>query len=161
MPLILRKLDKKASFYAQEWLEDDDVQADALSSLRTKDNQLSVWLIDDDRSNLNRVIAALASGRDHLDKVDYALIDRRFIDSLDIQVSKVDGRSPDMGANQHWHCDLARLSGKQLLALALGMRKGLVVREPKSKVRTAILESIDSGVVAKNAIKITLLESLR
>ena len=160
MAFILRKLDQKASFYALDWLEDDDTQADALWSLRTKGNQLSVWLIDDNKSNLKRVIAALASGRDTLDKIDYALIDRRVLESLDIPVSKVDGLSPDAGANQHWHFDLTKLSGKQLVALAVYMREGLV-REPKSKVKTAVLESIHSGVVAKDALSNTLLDSLR
>ena len=93
MAFILRKLDQKASFYALDWLEDDDTQADALWSLRTKGNQLSVWLIDDNKSNLKRVIAALAAGRDTLDKIDYALIDRRVLESPDIPVSKVDGLS--------------------------------------------------------------------
>ena len=159
MAFILRKLDQKASFYALDWLEDDDTQADALWSLRTKGNQLSVWLIDDNRSNLNRIVAALAAGRDTLDKIDYALIDRQVLDSLDIRVSKVDGLSLDAGANQHWHYDLTNLSGKQLVALALYMRQGLM-REPKSKVKTAILESIHSGVVAKDALLKSLLKSL-
>lgn len=77
MAFILRKLDRKASFYLPDWLDEDDAQADALSSLRTKDNRLSVWRIDDDRGNLRRVVAALAAGRDFLDKLDYAVIDRQ------------------------------------------------------------------------------------
>lgn len=57
----------------------------ALSSLRTKDNRLSVWRIDEDRGNLHRVVAALAAGRDFLDKLDYAVIDLQALDSLGIQ----------------------------------------------------------------------------
>ena len=159
MASILRKLDQKASFYALDWLKDYDTQADALWSLRTKGNQLSVWLIDDNQSNLHRVVAALAAGRDTLDKIDYALIDEQVLDSLNIRSRKMDGLSPDGGANQNWHYDLAELSGKQLVALAVYMRKRLV-REPKSKVKTAILQSIQSGFVSKDALSNTLLKSL-
>ena len=159
MALILRKLDSKASFYQPDWLRNGDTQADALSNLRTKGNQLSVWLIDDDRSNLDRVLAALAAGRDRVEKLDYAVVDRRVLDSHGIRAVKADGQSPDGGANQRWHQDLALLSGSQLVALAVSMRGGLS-RKPKSKVRTLIVESIRSGFVAKDSLKSTLLESL-
>ena len=159
MALILRKLDSKASFYQPDWLRSDDAQADALSNLRTKGNQLSVWLIDDDRSNLDRVIAALAAGRDRVEKLDYAVIDRRVLDSLGIRAIKADGQSPDGGANQRWHQDLTLLSGSQLVALAVRMRDGLS-RRPKRKVRNLIVESIRSGFVARDSLKSTLLESV-
>ena len=160
MAFILRKLDSKASFYQQDWLRNEDAQADALSNLKTKGNQLSVWWIDDDLSNLDRVIAALAAGRDRVEKLDYAVIDRGVLDSLGIRSIKADGQSPDGGANQRWHQDLARLSGSQLVALAVNMRDGLS-RQPKSKVRGLIVESIRSGFVARDSLKSTLLESLR
>ena len=40
MGFILRKPDHKASFYQQDWLQGGDAQADALSDLMTKGNQL-------------------------------------------------------------------------------------------------------------------------
>ena len=159
MAFILRKLDRKASFYLPDWLDEDDAQADALSSLRTKDNRLSVWRIDDDRGNLRRVVAALAAGRDFLDKLDYAVIDRQALDSLGIRVIKADGSSPDDGANQRWHHDLNRLSGRRLVALAVRMRSGLA-RESKISVRALITESIHSGFIARSRLKASLLQSL-
>lgn len=159
MAFILRKLDRKASFYPRDWLDDDDVQADALSSLRTKDNRLSVWRIDEDRGNLHRVVAALAAGRDFLDKLDYAVIDLQALDSLGIQAVRADGLSPDDGANQRWHHDLNRLSGRRLVALAVKMRGGLA-RKSRSNVRALITESIHSGFIARSRIKTGLLQSL-
>ena len=159
MSLILRKLDRKAGFYNQEWLPDGDVQADALTSLRTKGNRLSVWSIDDDRSNLSRVIAALAAGRDYLDKLDYAIIDDRDLASLGVRVVRVDGESSDEGANQRWHRDLITLSGRQLVGSAACMRGGLT-REPKSRVRELVVESVQSEFVARNSLKAGLLRAL-
>lgn len=91
MPFVFRKLDRKARFYRVKWTGTDDVQADALREFRTKGNALSIWLIDDSLSNLERVIAAVAAGRDRLCNLDYALIDRTLLDELDIQVRSQEG----------------------------------------------------------------------
>lgn len=63
MPLILRKIEKgrwNSDPQAVPWLPPGEVQAQALLDLAPKDNGLSVWLIEEDRSNLDRVVAALA-----------------------------------------------------------------------------------------------------
>ena len=68
MPLFLRII-RKAKWYKNEqvpWLPEGELQADTLTDLSTKSNELSVWHIEDDRSNLEQVVTALAAGRDHL-----------------------------------------------------------------------------------------------
>ena len=160
MAAILRKVVNKAHFFRQEGLKDNDAQADAFASLKTSGNLLSVWIIDDDRSNLNRVIAALAAGRDFLDKLDYALIDEAAIDDIGIHFNHADGNTPDEGANQRWHQDLAGLTGQRLVALAAKMHGSNMARVPKRGVRDLILESIDSGFFAKESLKDKLRENL-
>lgn len=160
MAAILKKVVNKAHFFRQEGLKDDDAQADALASLKTSGNLLSVWIIDDDRSNLNRVIAALAAGRDFLDKLDYALIDAAAIEDIGVYFNQAAGNTPDKGANQRWHQDLAGLTGRRLVALAAKMHGSNMTRIPKKGVRDLILESIASGFVARESLKDKLRENL-
>jgi hypothetical protein len=54
--------------------------------LRVNEGTLSVWHIEDDRSNLDVVIAALAATRQNVDKFEYGLFDQEIADRLGIKV---------------------------------------------------------------------------
>lgn len=119
MPFLLRAI--RRNRWRPElptWLGSDDVPADPLGDLSTLDNKLSVWYVDDAQQNLGRVSAALAAGREKIDKLDYALIDIDTLTRLGIESKKTPGESPDDHANKNWHYDLHRLSGKALTSLA-------------------------------------------
>ena len=148
MAFIFRKLDRKAAFYRIDSLEDGDVQADALYDLRTSSNALSVWLIEENLANLNRVVAALAAGRETLDKFDYALIKLKSLDDLGIEVVKAKGVSCDDQANELWHLDLQGLSGAKLVDLAyLIQEQAEFERVQKSAVEILIVTSVDEGFI--------------
>ena len=148
MEFVLRKLDRRAAFHPVDWIQEGDVSADALSDLRTIDNALSVWQIDESTTNLARVIAALASGRMKLDKIDYALIDRRALDPLGICLVNGAGRSFDRDANTLWHQDMTGLSGSKLLELASTLQThAQFERIHKKDVRNLIVASIDDGFI--------------
>ena len=150
MSFVLRKLDRKAAFYPLPTLKAGDVQADALSNSRTSGNTLSVWLVQEDQTNLNRIVAALAAKRDYLDKLDYALLDTQALDSLHIQVVKKKGDSYDDQANDLWHQDLTDLSGTKLINLASMIQaqaKAKLVRVPKGDVGDFIAASINEGFI--------------
>lgn len=76
MPLILRMISKGKWLPEPNlpWLKEDELQADVFHELKTGENTLSVWSIADDRSNLERVVAALAANRNRVSNFDYALI---------------------------------------------------------------------------------------
>ena len=153
MAFILRKLDGKAAFYKVDWLVDGDVQADALYDLRTSSNTLSVWLVEESRANLNRIIAALAAGRHTVDKFDYALVKRQNLDELGIECVKVNGVSCDAKANALWHQDLRGLSGFKLVNLAYIMQENAeFVRVQKNKVSALIVASVKQGFIDPNRI---------
>lgn len=150
MSFVLRKLDRKAAFYPLPTLRRGDVQADAFYDLRTSGNALSVWLVQEDQTNLNRIVAALAAGRDSLAKLDYALIDKQALDSLRIQVVQKKGVSCDDRANDLWHQDLTDLSGTKLIKLAAMIQaqaKAKLVRVSKSRVGDFIAASIKEGFI--------------
>ena len=54
----------------EEWLPDDDIRADALKSLKSENNALSIYLFDGE-SNIDRVIAAFSATRSKVENLDY------------------------------------------------------------------------------------------
>ena len=133
MPFLLRAI--RRNRWRPElptWLGSDDVPADPLGDLSTLDNKLSVWYVDDAQQNLGRVSAAIAAGREKIDKLDYALIDIDTLTRLGSESKKTPGESPDDHANKNWHYDLHRLSGKALTSLA----KAIL---PKTESRARLL----------------------
>lgn len=161
MSFVLRKLDRKAAFYQLPTLKVGDVQADALADLKTSGNALSVWMVQENLANLDRIVAALAAKRDILAKLDYALLERHALDSLGIQVVQKRGDSFDDQANDLWHQDLMDLSGTKLLKLAAMMQaKAKLVRHNKGEVRDFIAASIDDGFIDLDLIKPSLRKQL-
>ena len=161
MPFVLRKLDRKAAFHPTDGIPTGDVQADALSDLRTIGNALSVWLVDDDRANLDRIVAALGAGRMELAKLDYALMDYEVLDDLHIQATAKHGLSVDASANSLWHRDLLDLSGRKLLDLAVMMQaRATFERVQKSDLSTLIAQSLHSGFIDKGRLKEKLVRAL-
>jgi hypothetical protein len=119
VPLILRKI-RKAKWYRSDavpWLAREDLQADALVDLATKGNRLSVYVVEDDQSNLERIIAGLAANCDFISDFDYALFADEALDEIKINVEDTNGETPDAVVNS-WHRDLVELSAANIFALA-------------------------------------------
>ena len=117
MPYVLRKIKRIRWESKCEWLQPDEVQADALSDLNTQNNELSVWLIFDDQSNIRDVVAALSLSGDYIPVVDYALIALDVVVANGFEVAENMGVTPFTAANQ-WHRDLVRLSATKILQLS-------------------------------------------
>ena len=130
-----------------------EAQADAFKDLQTKSNKLSVWVLDAEKSNLERLIAALSANRDRLGKFDYALFDQNLIEQLQIKSTYVEGDTPDFEANK-WHMDLEELTTKKLFQLTE------VIQENQKnrcvKVKELINDSIKAGNIDPNNINETI-----
>jgi len=119
VPFILRKI-RKGRWRGSEvisWLSSVDLQADALVDLATKDNRLSVYIVVTDRSNLERILAALAGNCDFISNLDYVLLEQNALDEINIKIASVKGETPDKEVNAV-HRDLLELSATQILSLA-------------------------------------------
>lgn len=149
MSAFLRKVQNKNRWMGVEdlaWLPSDDVEADLLADLKTQENELSIWHIEDDRSNLERVLAALAAGCKALDRLDYLLFDSQALDSLGIEYRKSAGDSCDPELNEKFHFDAVRLSGRILVGLARGMKDGAEkARVQASRVKALISWAVGLG----------------
>ena len=143
MALLLRKV-KQHRWYkepAAPFLKADDVPADPFADLQTKGNLLSVWEVSEDRSNLMRVVRAIAIGGQRIDHTGYILFDSAHLEAAGIQIQNNQGQSDDTIANS-WHRDLV-LSGKKLLALAkLLLQHG----ETGTITRPELADSVENGI---------------
>lgn len=147
MPFLLRRI-RRSNWHEIKGTSptDEQIRNGPLLDLVPDDNTLSVWHIEDDRSNLEQVAVALAALRDHLSNFDYALVDEQLLSALDIKVVQTNGETPDQEANTRWHRDLVELSDSKLIALVRTIAgKGETARISEKKIATLIQEAVGAG----------------
>ena len=152
MPFILRKI-RKSRWYDHNdisWLSLGELQADALNDLETEDNRLSVWHIEDNKSNLDQVITALALNSDSPSIFDFALVDLAVLQKINAKVEPVEAQSPYAEANR-WHCDLFELTGRKRLDLAEAMSN----RTNRQRYKRSRVLQLAIDAVAAEKIKIS------
>lgn len=156
MPYFLRKIRKGRWLMPDvgfRWLEENDIPADPLADLTTKENQLSVWHVEDDRSNLDNILVGLAVPRDHLDHIDYDLIADGCIQKLGIRATKVADNTlgPEV---REWHYHLQELSAGKVTLLAKEMLPSTHrERVHWKRLRDLLLRAIEEGRVQLEDLK--------
>jgi hypothetical protein len=126
------------------WLEPNQIQADPLGDLNISEGTLSVWHIEDDKSNLDLVIAALAVNRQNFDKFEYGLFDQKIVDSIKLKIQIVPGDTPIDNVNS-WHRDLVELTVDKASSLVKAIfdnfdKQRLLVDDVKTKIINAAKE---------------------
>lgn len=150
MPYLLRQI-KKPRWHEQPWLGRNEAPADSLRDLA--DNSLSVWHIDDDKSNLSHVVSAIAAGRQTIDKLDYACFPPDRLEQITISVVKTEGKTFSKDANASWHRELVQLSANKAAGLANIMKEyGTRDRLLEDEVVSLIQEAIRSGRIDKDKL---------
>jgi hypothetical protein len=161
--LILRKI-RKAKWYKHgnvPWLEEGELQADALVDLRTEDNSFSVYRVEWDGSSVERVAAAIMAAGDNLANFDYALVHSQVLDNLAITTKSSPGKTPDDLVNT-WHLDLIHLTAQNIFDLAQVIFDNPDKRDrlQKSDIKKLIEGGISSGHINRQRIKPDLLKKL-
>jgi len=154
MPFVLRTISKakwfplEASPSQDQQRISESIQSDAFSDIKTEGNKLSVWHIEDNRSNLDRVLTALAANRDVLANVDYVILSEESIKSLKIEIEESQGESPDKDVNA-WHRDLNIRSGSNLFALASAIfsMNDSRIRKPRKEVEKLLCNAVRNGLI--------------
>src|SRR5208283_3052432 len=100
---------------AAPFLATDDVPADPVGDLLTQGNLLSVFEVAQDRSNIERIVRAVAIGGDRIMATGYVVFDSDLLPAAGIDIRESPGTTADNGANA-WHRDLV-VSGNKLVAL--------------------------------------------
>ncbi len=158
MPLILRKI-RKARWYKDSksnfpWLLDEDIPADPLGDLATNNNELSVWQVEDDKSNLHGVVVALAANSDDISNLDYALFDQQLLNEINIAIKPSKGVSPDEIANLNWHSDLVELSARKLVDLAKAVLVNAEIKRiPEKEILHLLVQAVLSGQIERAKLR--------
>ena len=150
------------------WPYDEDpprdttaLPADPLGDLATKDNSLSLWRIEDDKSNLDRIAATLAANRQRLGPFDYILFPSSLLDNEDFELTKSDGGTHDKEVNTRWHMDLIHLSAIKLVDFAkLVYRAGDIERLSPKRVERLLKDHVSSGYLRPASLEKSLQKEL-
>ena len=146
MPLLLRTV-KQHRWHkeaAEPFLANNDVPADPVQDLRTQQNLLSVWEVAQDRSNIERIVRAMAIGCHEIASMGYVVFDSGLLPAAGIEIRESKGTTLDEGANA-WHRDLV-VSGNKLVALTKAiLRHGESGTVLKKNLRQLVDEGIRDG----------------
>ena len=154
MPFLLRGVRKARWTHDQKpsWLSQTDIPADTMDDLGTKSNSLSLWHVEDDESNLDEVVVAIAASRDWVANLDYVLVDLRFLSQLDIPIEATPVSSPLPEADC-WHRDLVHLSAQKLVRVAEAMwDSGRTERRSEKAVQQLLAEAVESGRINQSKL---------
>ncbi len=155
MPLLLRLI-RKNRWYSDEtppWLQNGEIQADPLGDLVTGNNNLSVWEVEDDKSNLDQVITALAASHDSISNLDYSLFDKNSLSKIGIRVETSKGKTPYEKAN-NLHRDLIELTATKLVKLAeVMLRSSSRERVPEKQILILIKDAVNNQQIDEKMLK--------
>ena len=158
MPLLLRKI-RKARWNGVNSPSGVKLSADALGDLTTSGNELSVYHVEDDSSNLERVIVALAANSEVFSNFDYALFSYEVPSTIGIALKQTEGKTPDSVVNEKWHIDLTVATAETLLALGVGIyasarKERILVKEVTQKIAKAIQDGNVQVVNLKGKLRV-------
>lgn len=130
-----------------------DAPADCLVDLKTEKNELSSWFVDDQKTNLNRLLTALAANRDSFQNIDYITFDFDLPGRLNLTLRSTPGETADSHANRSWHYDLT-LSARQLVELAVeihlsGTKGRLLPKEVQRLVEASTGKELNQAKINK------------
>lgn len=154
MPLLLRKIRKSRWLPAPAWIPEGTLHADPLADLVTKENQLSVWRVEDDESNLEEIVIALAGNFENPSNLDYILFDERLLQEADVRIKRSTGDTIVSEANSAWHHDLIELTARKVVKLGeLAMESGRKERISEPQVVDLVQKAVQRGIVDLDRLK--------
>lgn len=154
---------RKSKWYASPavpWLKEGELQADALFDFEARSNRVSVWKLEDDGSNLGRIIAGMAATRDTLANWDYAVIDQKDLDDIGIDITRSRGVSVDDEANDRWHWDLVELTADKVYRLAQRVQQSAIERVLRKRVASLVSQAISCGWIDRKGVSEAIMEKI-
>jgi hypothetical protein len=145
MAKLLRKVKRQNRWFkptAQPLLDVEDVPADPLGDLTTSENKLSVYRVDGDVAEIERIARALALSAQRLDNVGYVIFDASLLEGISVELDPTEGGTDDAVVNK-WHVDLTNLTGNKLVALA---RLILLEGQSDTILKKRIVELVQQGL---------------
>jgi len=159
MALLLRLI-SKPKWVRPSWMDESDVPADVLTDLRAEKNELSVWRVTPDHSNVSSILTALASQRQRLDKLDFTIFDDSVLDGIGIRCKPSEGDTPHITANVTLHADLIELTVRKVALLAEVLMPFERERKSRKEVQHLLIDALTSGALDRNRMDAKLLSEL-
>lgn len=163
-PLLFKGVNKRRWDWTVDsypWLPAGEYPAAPFSDFRVSECEDSVWHVDENGSNLLRLVAALAARRQNREKFDYVVVETSLVRGLGISIKETTGNSADPDANAKWHRDLVELTGSRLLAWIQAIHDhGEFCRVSEKRVVELLVSGMGSGQLDKSRIDPKLLASL-
>ena len=154
MPYI-RKI-RKSKWYKNTsvpWLKENDIQADALVDLETTGNELSVYYIDEDKTNIDQLAVALALSCEYISNVDLAIIKEEEIKKINIGIKKTNGETADEKVNKT-HFDLVETTAQNILDLAKVIISSEKIRKNEIFLRNEAAKALKEKRIDFSKIKL-------
>ncbi len=126
-----------------------EIPADPVTSdLRTTGNRLSMWAVPNrEKEHLKKVLLAMCTTFQALDKVDFVIIEKSDLESAGVQVESSSGKTP-IAELQKTHRDAVSLNLIRLGKCAAIVKKAIdsnePIRLPLAEVKKIIADAIES-----------------
>ncbi|MBC8185470.1 hypothetical protein H8E88_30645 [candidate division KSB1 bacterium] len=109
---LIRKINK-AKWFQIDIMNDDDVTADAITNcLKTTENTLSVWNIENE-ADIEQAVLAIAASLQHIETIDVVILSTDTLKQYDINIITSTGNTP-IESLKEIHRDLSGLTFSKL-----------------------------------------------
>ncbi len=146
MPLIFREIGNKSWWDKAHdefcWLGENELVGDVFKGVKAIKGRLSTYRLEDDKSSLQRVVAALACKRSNLENFDFVVVPENEMESS-FEFLRTPGNTADALVNG-LHRDIVHLTATDLMKLVIVFRNHMsaMSRLYKDDVKEAILDSL-------------------
>jgi hypothetical protein len=154
----IRVLDSKRYWDTKEhdqlsWLNNDELPSDALLNVKTQNNSLSIYLLDDEGADLEKILCAHASTRDHINRIDYVVISEDMLLETGMELENTPGQTPVNYVNDLHH-DIVHISADRLIGMVKSsIINGWICRLTPPKVKKLIKSHVDIGTIKLEQLK--------
>jgi hypothetical protein len=147
MSFLVRKINK-AKWYQINVSENTDASADAITNdLKTSNNSLSVWQINDE-TELTEAILAIVANLDHLETIDVVLFSSGLIEELKLETLASPGLTP-VEDLKNKHIDITNLTYSKLglisKAIISDLRDSKTHRFTKVQLKGILTKAVDEN----------------
>lgn len=157
----------RAKWERKDYLAENEIRADAITSLRTSDDRLSWWrCADDDEEDVDQVALALAVGpnNNRIDKFDIIVLPESILAKAGLASESTEGETLVKDLRSR-HVDLVRLDVERLAKVARildpRIRSGdKVVQFTKAQLTTLVTTAIQDKRLDPNDLNEKLREKL-
>ena len=149
MPRFLRVIREKFwhTYPDVDWLQEGELQADALADLKTTEGRLSVFDIGLGVSP-ERIAIAIAATRSDVEEVEYRIFDSVVIQQLGLTFAMSSGETPDDQVNKV-HCDIQMLTTERLSKFAMAISNIDTCMVVFEKIERGLADGVQAGRLKK------------